>query len=199
MNRPQEASVLRAAHQQLMRERTLDLTLSSSERLLTGNGSERSGVDVATGILRSALRLPDSTVVRVTLPPRANLDEADVAAFRRHCRGQADAAWRDAMAIRQGGFRELPRALALAALVAVVGAASGYVAQVTESTVLMVILYTTAFLAMIAAWTIGWTPTEQAAFDWRASAHEADLYQRLADARIEVVTPAPESDQELHV
>ena len=40
---------------------------------------------------------------------------------------------------------------------------------------------------MIAAWTIGWAPIEQAMFDWRAPAHTAAAYDLLSRARLEVV------------
>jgi hypothetical protein len=51
----------------------------------------------------------------------------------------------------------------------------------------MVILYAVAFIAVIAAWTIGWTPIEQALFDWRAPGHTAAVYELLSRARFEVI------------
>jgi hypothetical protein len=70
---------------------------------------------------------------------------------------------------------------------ALVGVASGYLADGVTSTLAMVLLYAVAFVAVIAAWTIGWAPIEQALFDWRAPGHTAAVYELMAHARIEVV------------
>jgi hypothetical protein len=67
------------------------------------------------------------------------------------------------------------------------GVVAGYLAQGTDSKLLMVLLYAVAFIAVIAAWTIGWTPIEQALFDWRASGHTATVYELLSCASFEVV------------
>ena len=91
------------------------------------------------------------------------------------------------LVLRQGGIRELPRALLLAVGAAALGVVSGYLAQGTDSTLLMVLLYAVAFVAVIAAWTMGWTPIEQALFDWRAPGHTAAVYELLSRARVELV------------
>jgi len=180
---------LQAAHQQLKSDRTIDLELGSLDQLLDGGGRERSGVDVLVGILGSALRLPEELVVRIAVPGwgAGAAPEPDAQAWRAHCRIQADEAWVEAMTLRQGGIRELPRALLLSLVAATIGVVSGYVAQTTESTLLMVLLDAVAFVAVIAAWTIGWTPIEQATFDWRAPGHVAAAYELLSRARLEVV------------
>jgi len=187
VTRPQIAKAMHAAHRQLRRDRTIDVELDSAEQLLDGNGREGSGVDQLVGILDSSLRLPSALVVRVALPGEANAHEPDVGAFHDYCQVQANTAWREAMTLRQGGIRELPRALLLAVAAAALGVVAGYFAQNTDATLLMVILYAVAFIAVIAAWTIGWTPIEQALFDWRAPGHTAAVYELLSRARIEVV------------
>jgi hypothetical protein len=154
------------------------------------------------GVLDSALRLPATLVVRVT-PSGPGGCAPEVDAFHDHCQTQANDAWREAMTLRQGGIRELPRALTLSVAAALVGVASGYFAQSTEDTLLMVLLYALALVAVIAAWTIGWIPIEQSLFDWRAPAHTAAVYELLSRARVEVVGrpsgspaahPSPEAD-----
>ena len=57
----------------------------------------------------------------------------------------------------------------------------------------MVLLYAVAFISVIAAWTIGWTPIEQTLFDWRAPGHTAAVYELLSRARLEVVAGSPGS------
>ena len=64
---------------------------------------------------------------------------------------------------------------------------AGDFAQGTDGDLLMVLLYAVAFISVIAAWTIGWTPIEQALFDWRAPAHTAAAYELLSEARVEIV------------
>lgn len=113
--------------------------------------------------------------------------------FHDYCQVQANAAWREAMTLRQGGIRELPRALLLSLAAAAIGVVAGYLAQNTDATLPMVILYAVAFIAVIAAWTIGWAPIEQALFDWRAPAHTAAVYELLSQARFEVVERPRES------
>ncbi len=187
MTRPQIAQVMRVAHRQLKRERTIDVELDSLDQLLETNGRDESGLDSLVGILDSSLRLPDSLVVRIALPVEGGIHESDVGAFRGNCQVQAYNAWREAMTLRQGGIRELPRALLLSLAAAAIGVVAGYLAQATDGALLMVLLYAVAFMAVIAAWTIGWTPIEQALFDWRAPGHTAAAYELLSRARVEVV------------
>ena len=186
MRRPEVARVMHAAHRQLTREGTIEVELGSLGQLLEGEGRSESGVDTLVGTLDSSLRLPNTLVVRLVLPSDDGAREPDVAALRDHCQIQANDAWREAMILRQGGIRELPRALLLSVTAAAVGVVAGYLAQGTDSTLLMVLLYALAFFSVIAAWTIGWTPIEQALFDWRAPAHTAVVYELLSRARVEV-------------
>ena len=194
MTRPQIAHVLHAAHRKLKRDRSIDIELDSLDQLLDGNGRDGSGADSLVGILDSSLRLPATLVVRIALPGDGGEREPDVGAFRDHCRIQADNEWREAMTLRQGGIRELPRALLLSVIAAALGVVAGYLAQDTDSTLPMVLLYAVAFIAVIAAWTIGWTPIEQSLFDWRAQGHTAAAYELLSRARVEVVERPHESE-----
>ena len=187
MTRPPIAQVLKAAHQQLKEDRSIDIELNSLDQLLEGDDSNGSGVDTLVGILDSVLRLPATLAVRIALLGDGGVHEPDLGAFRAHCQVEANDAWREAMILRQGGIRELPRALTLALMAAAVGVVSGYLAKGTGSTLFMVLLYALAFIAVIAAWTIGWTPIEQALFDWRAPGHTAAVYELLSRARVEVV------------
>ena len=192
MTRPQIAHNLHAAHRQLKRDGTIDVELDSLDQLLDSDGRDESGVDSLVGILDSSLRLPATLVVRIAVPEEGGAREPDVGVFRDHCQAQANNAWREAMTLRQGGIRELPRALLLSVTAAAIGVVAGYLAHDTGSTLLMVLLYAVAFMAVIAAWTIGWTPIEQALFDWRAPGHTAAVYEVLSRARVEVVERARE-------
>jgi len=133
------------------------------------------------------LRLPTTLTLRVSVPAGVTLSASEVAAFSAYCSTQADVAWIEAATLRSGGVRALPRALVSSLMAAVLGVVSGYLAQSTDYSLLMVLLYAVGFMAVIAAWTIGWAPIEQAMFDWRAPAHTAEAYGLLSRARLEVV------------
>jgi hypothetical protein len=186
VTQPRIARHLRAAHRQLKRERTIVIELDSLDQLLESSGGDESGVDSLVGVLDSSLRLPSTLVVRIAVPEDIGVHEPDAGALGHYCEVHAQSSWREAMTLRQGGFRELPRALLLARTAAALGVVAGYFAQSTHSKLLMVVLYAVAFIAVIAAWTIGWTPIEQALFDWRAPAHTAAAYELLSQARLEV-------------
>ena len=178
---------LEAAHHELTRERTVDVALEAPDHLLSGDGNAVAGVDTVVGVLDSALRLPTTLTLRVSLPAGAVLSASEVAAFSGYCRAQADAAWFEAATLRSGGVRALPRALLSSLAAAALGVVSGYFAQSTDHSLLMVLLYAVGFMSVIAAWTIGWAPIEQTMFDWRAPAHTAAAYELLSHARLEVV------------
>lgn len=190
MRRPRQADVLHAAHQELRRDRVIEIDLDSSGPLTGEDGFDPSCVDHLVETLDSALRLPETLVVRVRLPEGRDIDEQAVSAFHAYCRDRAGETWREAIGLRNGGIRELPRALVLSVTAAAVGVVSGTLAQSIDQTVLMVLLYAVAFVAVIAAWTIGWTPIEQATFDWRMPAHTAASYELLSTARVEAA-PRP--------
>lgn len=194
MTRPQSAHALRTTHQHLRHDKSVEVRLGSLDQLLSATGGRRSGVHTLVGILDSALRLPDALTVRIALPDGADVDERTIGDFRDHCRAQASEEWGAAMTLRQGGFRALPRALTYAVVAALVGVISGYLAEGVDSTLIAVFLYAIAFVAVIAAWTIGWAPIEQSLFDWRAPGHTAAVYELLARARVEVVEGALETE-----
>ena len=187
MTRPQIAHDMHAAHRQLKRDGTIDIELDSLDQLLNSDGPDGSGVDSLVGTLDSSLRLPDTLVVRISLPGEGGVPEPGVDAFHDHCLVKANDAWREAMILRQGGLRELPRALLLSLAAGALGVVAGYLAQGTDHELLMVLLYAVAFISVIAAWTIGWTPIEQTLFDWRAPGHTAAVYELLSRAGLEVV------------
>ena len=105
-------------------------------------------VDTLVGVLDSALRLPSTLTLRVSVPAGAVLPpEPQVAAFGGYCRDQADAAWCEAVTLRSGGVRALPRALLSSVAAAALGVVSGYLAQGTDNSLLMVLLYAVGFMA----------------------------------------------------
>jgi hypothetical protein len=194
MTRLQNAHTLRAAHHRLRSDKTVEVELRSIDHLLCAQDNQPSGVDVLVGVLDSALRLPDALTIRLALPEVSQVHETEISDFRDHCEAQAGEDWRAAMTLRQGGFRELPRALVYSVMAALLGVASGYLAESVEGTLMTVVLYAVAFVAVIAAWTIGWAPIEQALFDWRAPGHTASVYELMAHARIEVVEMVSPAD-----
>jgi hypothetical protein len=184
--------VLHAAHEQLRHSRTIDVELASVGDLLDDDVLGGSGLERLVGVLESAVRLPTSLNVRVAVSaPDPAHDSSEVEALRARCRSESDAAWREAMTLRAGGLRELPRALLIAVVLASVGGGCGYLAQNVDRSFLTVVLYGLAFLAVIGAWTIGWTTIEQALYDWRAPRHTAAVYDLLCHASVEVVPQAP--------
>ena len=185
--RSQTASALQSAHHELSRSRAVEVTLESPAQLLGGNGHARAGIDTLVGILDSSLRLPTTVTVRVSMPAGCDLSESQVSAFRAHCRIQAEVSWCEATTLRRGGVRALPKALLTSGVAAALGVVSGYLAQGTDHALLMVFFYAVGFMAVIAAWTIGWAPIEQAMFDWRAPAHTSAAYELLSTAHVEVV------------
>lgn len=187
MTRSSAAHALNEAHRQLNHDRTIDLELASANELLDVGSRHETGIDSLVGVLDSAMRLPPTLTVRIAIPDPAALTTTEVDAFRDRCRAQASDSWREAMSLRQGGFRELPRALLLSFAAAVIGVVSGSLAQGIDGTVTMVVLYAVAFISVVAAWTIGWAPIEQALFDWRAPGHTSAGYELLSRAKIDVV------------
>ena len=178
---------LDAAHQQLKRDRTVALSREASDDLLGGHNDPSAAATTVVGVLDSSLRLPATLTLRVSMPAGVTLSKSETDAFSDYCRRQADVAWIEAATLRSGGVRALPRALVSSLMTAVLGVVCGYLAQGTDYSLLMVLLYAVGFMAVIAAWTIGWVPIEQAMFDWRAPAHTAEAYDLLSRARLEAV------------
>ena len=90
-----------------------------TEPFVPQRGPAQPGVDDLAATLAAAKSLPDELTVRVILPKGASPDvpvaEAQ-AALRSRAAHLASVAWRDAMAVRNMGRRQLPPGLAIALL-----------------------------------------------------------------------------------
>jgi hypothetical protein len=187
MKSPELSSSLDTAHRQLTRAGAIELELEALDQLLSADGRSESGVDTLVGVLASARRLPDTLVVHVLLAKDDDREPGVEAAFRDHCRRQAELAWREAMTVKRNGLRSLPRAVLIASAFGLVAAGAGALAESLAAGAAAVPLYLVAGIGMIAAWASAWLPIEQLHFDWRAPAHLAAAYQLLTDARLQIV------------
>lgn len=167
-----------------------DLVCEPDSDPLSGRvGPERAGMEDIAATLTAARRLPDDLVVRVVLPEgaaiRPAVTEAE-ASLHHRARYLASVAWRDGMAVRATGLRQLPLGMAIAAVSWVVAYGAGYLAtQVHGAGVGL--LAVTAMIAITIAWVASWMLAETTLFDWRPSARQAAAFDLLSRARLEVV------------
>jgi len=189
--RPELARALEAAHEQLEHDGSIEIELQSLDRLLGDRDGVESGADYLAGVLESARRLPAGLVVRVVLPLRPRTAEEGVAAFRKHCRARAEVSWREAMAVRRTGLRQLTPSMLAAFVAGAVAAGASALAESAGSSLVVPLLYAVAGLCLISAWVILWMPVEEVLFDWRPKAHVAEGYDLLARASVEIVERKP--------
>ncbi len=206
MQGPQHArEALDADLARLGRERLVVLHLDDLDGLLSEPGADpftlrrgpyRAGVDDIALTLSAAERLPDELTVRVVLPPGTSPavpTAAAQAALQRRAGDAASVSWREAMAVRGMGRRQLPLGLLVAVVSAVIAYGAGYLASAVDNVVGRGILVVVAGLAITVAWVASWMVVESSMFDWRQSARQAHAYDLLAHATLEVVTQEPEA------
>lgn len=149
----------------------------------------RSGVEELGATLTAAKRLPPSLTVRVVLPAGAPVEPAvpEVqAAFQREAAYQSTVAWRDGMAIRSMGLRQLPLGMTVAIIAWVISSVAALVAR-DSSGIEMVVMAVVAMVSLTIAWVVSWQVVEFTMVDWRLGARRADAYDLLARATLEVV------------
>ena len=154
-------------------------------------GPNRAGIEDLALTLSAAERLPDKLTVRVVLPPVASPTVPTTtaqAALHQSARDSASASWRDAMAVRSMGRRQLPAGLAVAMVAAFVAYGAAYLASVVDNLAGKGILVVAAGLAITIAWVWSWMVVESTFFDWQPSARQAHAYDLLARSTLEVVT-----------
>jgi hypothetical protein len=156
---------------------------------LTGRrGPEQAGMEDVAATLTAARRLPDDLTVRVVLPVGAAITPAvpeAEAALHHRARYLASVAWREAMAVRATGLRQLPLGTVIAAVSWVLAYVAGCLAtQVHGAGVGL--LAVTAMIAITIAWVASWMIAESTLFDWRPAARQAAAFDLLARARLEV-------------
>ncbi len=201
MRGPQQAvAALRAEVTRLERDQLLVLALDDLEGLLRDpdadpftprGGPNRAGIEDLALTLSAAERLPDKLTVRVVLPPVASPTVSTTtaqAALHQSARDSALASWRDAMAVRSMGRRQLPAGLTVAVVAAFVAYGAAYLASVVDNLAGKGILVVVAGLAITIAWVWSWMVVESTFFDWQPSARRAHAYDLLARSTLEVVT-----------
>jgi hypothetical protein len=150
----------------------------------------RAGVEDIALTLAAAERLPDQLTVRVILPPNqtpsASVEVAQ-AALRSRAADLAGESWREAVAIRSMGRRQLPLGIVVGIGAAAVAYIAAYFASVVETAAVRGVLVVTAMIALTVAWVVGWVVVEAAILDWRLPARRAAGCELLAKATLEVI------------
>jgi hypothetical protein len=157
-------------------------------------GPDRSGLDDLALTLSAATDLPDNLTVQLLLPegtPSTIPTAQAQASLQRHARDAASAAWRDAMAVRSMGRRQLPIGVPLAIFSAFIAYGAGYLASVADSTTASGFLIIIAGVAITVAWVVSWMVVESAFLDWRQPARQARAYDLLAHATLRIATESP--------
>jgi hypothetical protein len=188
----------------LDRERLLVLQLDDLDGLVREpsadafglrRGPYRAGVDDLVLTLTAATRLPDELTVRIVLPPGAPCAtpvQQVQAALEQRARDASSASWREAVAVRNMGRRQLPGGLALAALTAAVAYGAVYLASAVDALAGKAVLVALGGIAITVAWVVSWMVVESFMIDWRQSARTARAYDLLARATLEVVREDPQ-------
>ncbi|HZX55832.1 MAG TPA: hypothetical protein VFE86_14190 [Ilumatobacteraceae bacterium] len=155
----------------------------------------RAGLEDIVLTLSAAQRLPDELTVSVVLPadraPSSPVGTAQ-AALRSRAADLADESWREAMAIRSMGHRQLPLGIAVGVGAAAAAYIAGYFATVVETAAVRGALVVTAMIALTIAWVVGWVVVEAAILDWRLPARRAAACELLAKATLDVTNEPPE-------
>ena len=159
------------------------------EPFVPQRGPARPGVDDLAATLAAAKALPDELTVRVILPEGASPDvpvaEAQ-AALRSRAAQLASVAWRDAMAMRNMGSRQLPLGLVIAFLTLVAAYAAGFAAKEADSGLAIGVLVAVAAVMITIAWVASWMVIEYRYFDWRPDGRKASAYELIARCTLEI-------------
>jgi hypothetical protein len=153
-------------------------------------GTTRAGIDELASTLLAARRLPSDLTVRVVLAENASTTPSfpdTEAAFRRVASDRSSAAWRDGMAQRAMGLRQLPAGLVIATVSWIAAYVFGYLAtQVDGAGVGLLVV--SALIAITIAWVVSWMVVEATMVDWRLDARRAAAYDLLSRAHLEFTT-----------
>lgn len=148
-----------------------------------------SGLEALVTTLSAAERLPDALTVRIVVPASGRGDVPDEvvgAAFRAHAAELADMSWRDAMATRNMGRRQLPLGMTVGVVAAAIAYGSAYLAAVVDTDVATGVFVVVAMIALTVAWVVGWVVVESAFLDWRLPARRTGACELLASATLEI-------------
>jgi len=198
MRPPGSEDGLAAAHRMLEQDGVVEVKLPTADQLVSEppieplgrRGPYQSGAAYVSDVLQSARRLPDQVTVRVVMNGESFDDvtntEAETA-FRDYCRFRAEDACRQVATVRRTGIRQLWPALVLAAVMATVAAACGYLGESVDGKAAEALLYVIAGIGVIAAWLTVWVPIEGLLFGWRPPAQVAAAFDLLSRARLEFI------------
>ena len=205
MRGPQRAiDSLNADLASVRQDRLLELALDDLESLFRvpdtdpftpGDRPDRTGLEDLALTLSAARRLPDELTVRMLLPPGAAPTVSVVraqAALRRHAADAASASWRDAMAVRSLGQRQVPIGVPIAVVSAIIAYGAAYFATVADSTTVAGLLVVVAMITITVAWVVSWMVIETAVLDWRQPGRKACAYDLLARATLDIVIQDPD-------
>ena len=146
-------------------------------------GPYRTGLEDLALTLNAAEHLPDKLTVRVVLPPATSPEVPTAtaqAALQQRASDLASVSWREAMAVRSMGRRQLPIGLLVAVVAVFLAYGAVYLASGVDNLAGKGILVVLAGIAITVAWVTSWMVVESADFDWRQSAREAHVYELLA-------------------
>jgi hypothetical protein len=206
MRYTQRASAeLRQTLARVAREGLLELELDELTDLLVAPAGRpfhprrspyRSGVEDLALTLSAAARLPDALTVRVVVHHARHDDlvARAPAAFRACAADLTNQAWREAMATRSMGRRQLPLGIGVGVGAAVAAAIAGYCATVVDTAAVRGALVVSAMIALTIAWVAGWFVVEAALLDWRLPARRAAACALLEAATLDIAfadRPAP--------
>ena len=154
-------------------------------------GPPRAGVDDLASTLLAVRRLPSELTVRVVVlsdDAGATRSLADTeSAFRRVALDRSAVAWRNGIAQRAMGLRQLPAGLVIAAISWVAAYVFGYLATEADGAGVG-LLAVSAMIAITIAWVVSWMVVEATLLDWRLDARRAAAYDLLARAHLEFTT-----------
>ncbi len=151
---------------------------------------QQAGVLDLAATLSAARHLPHTLTVQVALPPNAASGltvESSQEALHQRASYLASTSWRESMAVRNMGLRQLPLGIVFYVLAAIIAAGLAYLAQEADGNASIALFTVLAALAMTVAWVVSWMVVESTIFDWRPAAHQAAVYELLARATVEVV------------
>lgn len=108
-------------------------------------------------------------------------------AFRRMASDRSAVAWRDGIAQRAMGLRQLPAGLVIAVVSWIAAYVFGYLATQVDGPGVG-LLAVSAMVAITIAWVVSWMVVETTMLDWRFDARRAAAYDLLSRSRLEFTT-----------
>lgn len=180
--------------ERLRHEHTVTVRLHRLSDLVEEPEADPWRPDLSTGtgdvvsVLISAKYVPEKLVLHAEVED--DVSDADLARVRDGLRAlsakRAEAAWREAMAVRNEGWRQMPLSIVIAIVAAFLAYGLGYLANQAGVNLPGAVLAILAGLAITIAWVTSWMVMEYALYDWRDPARRALAHDRLAHCELTV-------------